>query len=71
MQTERLTPVYESNDVGRAEVIRAALEEAGIPCSIENAHQAGFTGVLTCRLHVLENDVAAAEAFIAEHEYRA
>jgi hypothetical protein len=68
MAEEALVPVYQSADIGRAEVIRAALEDAGIHCALENELQAGFSGVLQCRLLVLQSDVPAAQEFINEHE---
>ncbi|MCA9114799.1 MAG: DUF2007 domain-containing protein [Planctomycetaceae bacterium] len=68
MSEVRLIPVYSSTDVGRCEVIRATLEAEGIPCEIENEHQAGMTGVFEVRLFVRDVDEAAARAFITEHE---
>ncbi|WP_437226798.1 DUF2007 domain-containing protein [Planctomicrobium sp. SH661] len=68
MSYEELIPIYQTTDVGRAEIIKAALEEQGIHCAIENAHQAGLSGVLECRLHVLAKDEAFAREFISQHE---
>lgn len=68
MTADELVPVYRTTDVGRAEVIRAALESEGITCAIENEHQAAFSGVLECRLHVHAADEARAREFIAAHE---
>jgi hypothetical protein len=68
MLEEKLVPVYETSDLARAEVIRAALESEGIRCSLENPHQAGLTGVLQCRLFVLEEDADRARDFIEQHE---
>ncbi|MCA9000206.1 MAG: DUF2007 domain-containing protein [Planctomycetaceae bacterium] len=66
---ERLVSVYRSSDVGRAEVIRAALIGEGIECAIENEHQAGLTGVTEVRLHVSEGDAERAREFIRSHEH--
>ncbi|HWL06880.1 MAG TPA: DUF2007 domain-containing protein [Planctomicrobium sp.] len=68
MTTEQLVPVYESSNVGQLEVIRMALEDSGIRCSIENENQAGLSGVLQSRLFVLEKDADAARGFIEEVE---
>jgi len=68
MPADNLVPVYQTTDVGRAEIIRGALESEGIQCAIENEHQAAFSGVLECRLHVRAADEARAREFIAAHE---
>jgi hypothetical protein len=68
MPEENLIAIYETSDLARAEVIRAALEGEGIRCSMENEHQAGLTGVLHCRLFVLEEDAGRAREFIQQHE---
>ncbi|WP_437187090.1 DUF2007 domain-containing protein [Planctomicrobium sp. SH668] len=68
MRDERLVAIYKTPDVGRAEVIKSALQTIGIQCSIENENQGGFAGVLQCRLFVFESDEAQAREFIAEHE---
>lgn len=65
---DKLIPVYKTSDLGRAEVIRLALEENGIRCALENELQAGFSGVLQCRLFVLDRDEHAARRFIEAHE---
>jgi len=66
---EKLVPIYRTTDVGRAEIIRAALIGEGIDCAIENEHQAGFAGVTQVRLHVGESDADEARAFIRGHEH--
>jgi len=68
---DELVPVYRTTDVGRAEIIRSALESQGIPCAIENERQAAFSGVLECRLHVQAADEVRAREFIAAHEQTA
>lgn len=65
---DRLVTVYVSTDVGRLEVIQAALGDAGIDSAIENERQAALTGVLESRLLVRADDETAAREFIAEHE---
>jgi hypothetical protein len=68
LKEQKLVPVYRSADVGRAEVIRAALEEQGIHCALENELQAGLSGLLECRLLVMEQDFEVARQFIESHE---
>lgn len=68
MTQERLVSVYETTDIGRAEVIQAALREAGIACSLENSHQAALPGVIPCRLLVLSADATRVRQFIQQHE---
>lgn len=69
MAEDELVPVYETTDVGRAEIIKMALENESIPCSLDNGLQAGMSGVLQCRLYVKAVDEAAAREFIAQHEH--
>jgi hypothetical protein len=68
MTDEQLTTVYTTYDEGCAEVVRVALEEAGIPCVLDNQHQAGLTGVLQVRIQVREMDVDRAREFIKRHD---
>lgn len=69
MSADELVPVMEIRDVAKAEVIRAALENHGIPCYLENAHQAGLSGILVMRLLVKAEDEHAAREFIEQHEH--
>lgn len=68
MAEDKMVTVFETNDVGQAEIIRAALEAEGIDCALENEHQAGFTGALKCELMVMAANEARAREFIAQHE---
>ncbi len=68
MAEELLIPIYKTSDLGRAEVIRIALEESGIRCALENELQAGLSGILQCRLLVLASDFEAARQIIEESE---
>ena len=63
-----LVQVYSLTDPTRAEVIRIALEQEGIPCEIANEHQAGLTGILTIRLFVRARDEDLAKKLINAHE---
>lgn len=69
MTSDSMVSVMEIRDYAKAEVIRASLENHGIPCYLENAHQAGFSNILVMRLLVQAADEQAARAFIAEHEH--
>ncbi|MCC9605753.1 DUF2007 domain-containing protein [Blastopirellula sp. JC732] len=62
------TEVMTSYDESQAEVIRIALAEEGIPCTIENAHQGGFTGVFQARVLVPESFAHAAEKLLEAHK---
>lgn len=68
MSEDKLVPIYTTTNIGKAEVIRAALEGEGIRCEIENEHQAGFSGVTKVRLFVLEKNKDDAVEFIDAHE---
>ncbi|WP_158264833.1 DUF2007 domain-containing protein [Blastopirellula marina] len=62
------TEVMTTYDESQAEVIRIALAEEGIPCTIENAHQGGFTGVFQARVLVPENFVHTAAKLLEAHK---
>jgi len=68
MSEDTLVPIYQTTDVGRAEIIKGALEGQGIRCSLENEHQAALSGVLQCRLLVRQEDETLARDFIEAHE---
>jgi hypothetical protein len=51
----------------QAEIIKNALESAGIHCGIDGEGQAGLTHVLEVRITVLAEDEAAARKLIEEH----
>lgn len=63
-----LVSVYQTTDVGRAEVLRTVLASQGIDAFVENENQAGLSGVLECRVLVRVADEADARSFIIEHE---
>ena len=63
-----LTTVYISSNIASAEVIKAALEGAGIQAVIENEHQAAMTGVIDVKVQVRAEDAERATQFIEEHE---
>ncbi|WP_186767441.1 putative signal transducing protein [Blastopirellula retiformator] len=62
------TEVMTTYDESQAEVIKIALAEEDIPCTIENAHQGGFTGVFQARVLVPENFVHAAKKLLESHK---
>ncbi|MEM9657470.1 MAG: DUF2007 domain-containing protein [Planctomycetota bacterium] len=65
--SDELTTVYTATDEIEAEVVRVALEANGIASFLENAHQAGFSGVFPVKVQVGAPDVEAAKALVAEH----
>ncbi|MFI4876653.1 MAG: DUF2007 domain-containing protein [Blastopirellula sp. JB062] len=62
------TEVFTAYDESQAEIIRIALADQEIPCTIENAHQGGFTGVFQARVLVPEDRVEAAKKLLAAHQ---
>jgi len=65
---QELVTVYEAYDETDAEVVRVALADEGIPSVIDNAHQAGLTGILQVKLQVSSADARKARHFISAHE---
>jgi len=51
-------------DPNLAQIMRIALENAGIPCEVDGSFQAGFTGVLAIRLLVPADHVFRARAVL-------
>lgn len=68
MQNEEFTAVYTANNAFQAEIVKAALVEAEIPCYIEGEAQGGLAGLLDIRLLVRASDAERARALIEEHE---
>ena len=64
---EKLEAVYTLNDPTDAELIKNLLTDHDIPCSLDGEHQAGFTGVFTIGVLVLESDVDRAKAVLSRH----
>ncbi len=56
-----LVSIQSLYEEGTAEVYRLILEDAGIPCHIENSHQGGLTGVLPVKLLVKQADAERAK----------
>lgn len=50
-----------------AVIIQNALQEEGIPCALDNDHQAGLTGVLAIRIMVPSDKKEQADQFLSEH----
>ena len=63
-----LVTVYTAYDESDAEIVKLALEAEGISCVIDNAHQAGLTGVLAAKVQVKTEDEDRARQLIEEHE---
>lgn len=64
MDANELVKVYTITDPGRAEIIRGALEDAGIPCELGGEGQGGFTGILAIDLLVRSADADRAKKII-------
>jgi uncharacterized membrane protein len=63
---DKLITVFESHDVLEAEMVRMVLQEQDIPSEIENAHQAGFSGVLAAKVYVKADDADRAREIVSE-----
>ncbi|PQO30612.1 hypothetical protein C5Y96_14175 [Blastopirellula marina] len=50
-----------------ATIIQNALQEEGIPCTLDNDHQGGLTGVLAIRIMVPSDKKEQADQFLSEH----
>jgi hypothetical protein len=70
MSAEELHVAYTTDNAQNAEILRVALQNEGIPCEIDGAHQAGLIGVpiFNISLLVRASDLDNAKAFIAEHK---
>src|SRR5687767_8096887 len=68
MDSNQLVTAYTLHDVNQAEVIRLALEDAGIPCQIGGGRtQLGFTGVAKVEILVRAAALANARDLIRSH----
>lgn len=62
--------VYETNDPYRANIIKAALEDAGINCVILDTKGNTFTSIGDAKIYVHESDLEEAELIISDiHEF--
>lgn len=50
-----------------AAIIQNALQAEGIPCTLDNDHQGGLTGVLAIRILVPSDKKDEADQFLSEH----
>ncbi|MCA9155342.1 MAG: DUF2007 domain-containing protein [Pirellulaceae bacterium] len=67
MEAQDLVTVYTTTDAGEADVLHAVLQEHGIRCEVDGAHQAGFTGTLKIGLLVRAIDADHARRVIESH----
>jgi hypothetical protein len=67
MSEDELLTVYTLQDAGQAEVIRIALENEGIPCTV-GGNRAGLTGILEIDIMVRAPDALRARQLIEAHE---
>lgn len=68
MTESDFTVILRTVDVTSAELLKAVLEEEGIPSMLENEHQAGLAGAIPVRLFVKKQDEKRAHEILAEHE---
>ena len=65
-----LVTVFTAYREENAEVVRLALAAEGIDAVVDNAHQAGLTGILPAHVLVRASDAQRASDLIKEHEKR-
>ena len=58
--------IYTTSDPNEAEIIKNALEAAGIECFVEGEQQAGFSGVFDINLVVPQDKAEAARKVLSE-----
>jgi hypothetical protein len=58
--------IYTTGDPNEAEIIKNALEAAGIECFTEGEQQAGFAGVFDINLVVPQDKADAARQILSE-----
>ena len=68
MDLDELVKVYTLCDAGLAEIIRASLQDEGIPCQLGGRQQAGFTGTVEIDVLVRAVDADKARRLILAHE---
>jgi hypothetical protein len=66
MQDEELVTICTVTNPAEAEIIRSALESAGIPCQIGGEVQGGFTGVWEIDILTSESDGAKAQKHLRQ-----
>ena len=60
--------VHTAYDEAEAEIVKLALEAAGVNCVLENAHQAGLTGILAVKVQVKSEDEQRARQLLENRE---
>jgi hypothetical protein len=66
MDRENLVTVYTVNNPVEAELVRAALDSADIPCEISGESQAGLAGVLQIAILTHADDAERARKYLRE-----
>src|SRR5687768_12661646 len=66
MQEEELVTICSVTNPTEAEIIRSALESAGIPCQIGGEVQGGFTGVWEIDVLTSESDAEKARQHLKQ-----
>jgi hypothetical protein len=67
MEELDLVPVYTVKNPAMAEIIKNALAEEGIDCTLDNESQAGLTGIFDIRVMVRADDADRARELIESH----
>lgn len=68
MEQDELMTIEKVTDPGYAEVVRVALQAAGIRCELDGEHQAGFTGTFEIGIMVRAKDADRALKIIESVE---
>ena len=73
MQPDDLMEVFSTNDANEAEIIRNALHDEGIKCSIDGEHQAGLTGIISMEIKIVvrAEDYDRARSYLESHDHPA
>lgn len=66
----KLQTVYSTDNAADADVLRIALEQAGIRCELSQPTQGGLAGVDVTPVQILvrDEDLAAARKLVQQHE---
>ncbi|MCA9103585.1 MAG: DUF2007 domain-containing protein [Pirellulales bacterium] len=69
MDADELVEVCTVRDAIKAEIIKNALADEGIPCDIENESQAAMTGIFDIRIMVPAWHADHARKLIESHDH--
>lgn len=68
MDANSFVTIYTVTDANKAELIKAELQNEGMPCRLDGENQAGFSNIFEIGIMVLAKDADRARKFIVRHE---